>query len=76
MRSPSDGEAIFEALRDEAVYAGIIDTEFIRLVDTSAVWIDVDGRVHGASAAIASLHRRCPAIFIDDPQKFGSLGIT
>ncbi len=64
MRSASDDRApVLEALRTAATNAGIVDTAFVRYCNGAMIWIDDDGRVQGAAAAVEDLRARCPGLF-------------
>ncbi len=54
---------IMSELKSEALRAGIIDLDGLRLAETSGVKVEQDGAVSGAATAIAELRRRKPWLF-------------
>lgn len=56
-------QVIRAELKAEAVRAGMIDLDGLKLVDTSAVSIDDKGEVVGAGALMAALRRDKPWLF-------------
>jgi hypothetical protein len=56
-------QVIRAELKAEAIRAGMIDLDGLKLVDTSAVSIDGKGEVSGAAAVMAALRRDKPWLF-------------
>ncbi|WP_374297208.1 hypothetical protein [Sphingomonas sp.] len=55
--------AVAGELRTEAVRAGMIDLDGLKLADTGSVTLDESGRVEGAAAVVAALRRDKPWLF-------------
>lgn len=57
-------QALYHALREESIRAGVIDLDAaLKLVDPAAVTVDPDGTVKGAAEAIAALSTAKPYLF-------------
>ena len=54
-------------LKAEAIKAGLVDPEALKLLDTSAIRLNQDGEVESASALIANFKRAKPYLFGDPP---------
>jgi len=55
--------AIQAELKTEAVRAGMVDLDGLKLADTAAVTLDEAGTVQGAAALVAALKRDKPWLF-------------
>ena len=63
LQRETQGRLIMSELKAEALRAGIIDLDGLRLADTSEVRVEQDGAVSGAAATISELRRRKPWLF-------------
>ncbi len=54
---------VMAELRAEAVRAGMIDLDGLKLADTGSVTLDEGGRIEGAAAVVATLRRDKPWLF-------------
>lgn len=61
----SDARLIAAELRAEAVRAGIVDIDGLRLMDRPEVSVSSEGQVLGADRAVARLRRDKPYLFRD-----------
>ncbi|MGR3717167.1 MAG: hypothetical protein ACU0B1_10510 [Thermohalobaculum sp.] len=64
-RAAGDARLMAAELRAEALRAGIVDLDGLRLLDRPEVSVSADGQVHGADRAVARLRRDKPYLFRD-----------
>lgn len=63
LETQTQARVIAAELRAEAVRAGMIDLDGLRLVDTAQLTLDASGAVAGAAALMAQLRRSKPWLF-------------
>jgi len=63
LQQEAEVRLIMSELKAEAIRAGIVDLDGLRLVDTSSIKISRDGEVSGAATLITELRRRKPWLF-------------
>ena len=63
LRAQSRERLALAELRSEAVRAGIVDLDGLRLADTSAITFGEDGSVAGADSVVANLKAAKPYLF-------------
>ena len=63
MRVRSDSRLLQSELKAEAIRAGIIDLDGLKLLDTASLKLNEDGSVPDAPAALARLKRDKPWLF-------------
>lgn len=63
LQDSSNARALRAELKAEAIRAGMIDLDGLKLVDDRAVNVDEAGEVQGARAAISQLRRNKPWLF-------------
>jgi hypothetical protein len=63
VRAEADQRLIHAELRAEALKAGMIDLDGLRLLDSAAVTVDEAGEVHGAAGAMTRMRRDKPWLF-------------
>src|SRR5580698_7042431 len=63
VRQRTEAQLIRAELKAEAIRAGIVDLDGLKLVDPSEVKLSADGEVEGASALMARLKKAKPWLF-------------
>ncbi len=75
LRAQSRERLLRAELRSEAVRAGIVDLDGLRLADTSAITFADDGGIEGATDVISSLKAAKPYLFANGRDN-GNFGVT
>ena len=63
LEARSQARLVAAELKAEAIRAGMIDLDGLKLADTSTLVLDEDGAVRGAAAVLAELRRAKPWLF-------------
>jgi len=63
VRQQTEARIVRAELKTEAIRAGIVDSDGLKLLDTADIKLNKDGEVDGADALIADLKRAKPWLF-------------
>ena len=75
LRAQSRERLLRAELRSEAIRAGIVDLDGLRLADTSAITFGDDGAIEGTNDVISSLKASKPYLFANAKDN-GNFGVT